>query len=391
MIWFDDEQVLCFDPARCCQCGACLAACPTGALARRDALDGRFDIVWNGEMCINCGRCASVCPAPDLPLRRWTENSWGAVESCWLGHSVDGERRIESSSGGVIRTLIESAVESGLVHEAYCLLEDDESPWVRGGYLPAGFPVSRLANSTYRPVPFLENLEELRRSGGKLVVAGTNCQLMAVEKFYSGVDLELLRIGILCKQQKDLRFTRFIRRRLGLSPDGKDRVSYRGDGWPGKMTARGRSIEWADAAALPFGRGLWTLPACRYCANAMGERADITVADPWNIVRAADSGGGLSLIVVHTGRGRELLESSAGAIGLESVGVDAVRRSIDWPSLSRKIENVSIRASKRRSLSQRLRIGIRDLTRKRLERLLERWTPPSALLRLIARIPLSPW
>jgi pyruvate formate lyase activating enzyme len=45
-------------PERCVGCGACVEACPAGAL--RPASGGGD---WNRERCRGCGRCADACPA----------------------------------------------------------------------------------------------------------------------------------------------------------------------------------------------------------------------------------------------------------------------------------------------------------------------------------------
>ncbi len=391
MIWLDEDRVLHFDRGRCCQCGACLAACSEGALYRLPFADGRFDIAWHADKCTSCGRCAYVCPAPVLPERPWTKDSWENIDSCWTGHARDEKIRRNSSSGGVVRTLLASVLSLGKADEAYCLVEKDAPPGVEGGYLSAGFPVSSPANSTYRPVPFLERLEFARLRGGKLAIAGTNCQLMAAGRFFEGSETGLLRIGILCKQQKHLGFTSFIRRRLGFPPEGGEKVSYRGDGWPGTMSIGGIGMDWADAAALPFGKGLWTLPACRFCPNAMGDGADITVADPWNIVSGNQAGAGLSLVIVHTRAGRDLIDSSSGMIHFEPVGVELAKSSVDWPSLVRKLKDVTARTAPGAPFTSRAGIMLRDSARKVLERLLDRRTPPRFALRLLAKLPISPW
>lgn len=40
----------------CIKCGACMNACPVGAI---EDLDGKYEI---SEKCIGCGVCANVCP-----------------------------------------------------------------------------------------------------------------------------------------------------------------------------------------------------------------------------------------------------------------------------------------------------------------------------------------
>ena len=44
---------------RCVACGACMKACPRGAIHIES---GCFAVV-SSEACVGCGRCAGTCPA----------------------------------------------------------------------------------------------------------------------------------------------------------------------------------------------------------------------------------------------------------------------------------------------------------------------------------------
>lgn len=51
------------DKEKCIGCGACVGACPVGAIAP-DA-DGKM--VIDPDKCISCGTCSAVCPV-DAPI-----------------------------------------------------------------------------------------------------------------------------------------------------------------------------------------------------------------------------------------------------------------------------------------------------------------------------------
>lgn len=385
MILFDEDHNFHYFHERCCQCGVCIAICPVRALSSQSVDHGLFVIKCNAKACINCGKCSIVCPAQDLPYRELTEDTWAAMKSCFLGHSIDKRLRFTSSSGGVVRTIIHKLLESDLVDVVYCLINTPETPWVKGEYIEKEFEVSRISNSTYRSVPFLKNCKTLT-PGTKLLVIGTNCQLLAIERFYKGSDIELLQIALLCKQQKHEGFTRFIKRRLGLLIDCDTSVSYRGNGWPGRISINKAFIDYADAAALPFGKRLWNVPGCSYCANALGATADITVADPWGIISEEEAGGGMSLVMIRTEKGLDLIESVRDSLHLTEVCNEKVRSSINWPCEKRRILSISVRLGEKNNLSSRVRMHLLDSQKKLLEWFLDRVCPPRFILRVLSRL-----
>ncbi|MCL2608443.1 MAG: 4Fe-4S binding protein [Treponema sp.] len=46
------------DPAKCVNCKACAAACPTDCISEKD---GKHWI--DPDVCIDCGACAAECPS----------------------------------------------------------------------------------------------------------------------------------------------------------------------------------------------------------------------------------------------------------------------------------------------------------------------------------------
>jgi NADPH-dependent glutamate synthase beta subunit-like oxidoreductase/glutamate synthase domain-containing protein 3/Pyruvate/2-oxoacid:ferredoxin oxidoreductase delta subunit len=57
-----EEVHRCISCGTCRDCSMCLEACPEGAIARKESLDGTFEYVSDKQYCIGCGLCAGICP-----------------------------------------------------------------------------------------------------------------------------------------------------------------------------------------------------------------------------------------------------------------------------------------------------------------------------------------
>ena len=99
---------------RCARCGACVAACPSGAV-----LIGKGGIVRDGSICTACGACAAVCPsgATQLIGREMTPRE--------IVGRVAGDRPFyESSGGGVTISGGEATMQARFLIETLTLLKE---------------------------------------------------------------------------------------------------------------------------------------------------------------------------------------------------------------------------------------------------------------------------
>lgn len=384
MLSFRDNNIY-FNAQRCCQCGTCLAACPVGALRSDLQPDGTSNILCNEKSCTGCKQCVATCPAGDLPEKLLTVHEWDSCRDVWLGHATNRAVRHAASSGGVSRTLVASALKSGFCDKTYCVVQTSDFPWAEGQYLRHGDDIfSRLSNSIYLPILVNRNLQR-DIAGMVLMVVGTNCQLMAAERFYRNSNIRLIKVAILCKQQKTIKFTDFMRNRLKNKESQP--LKYRGDGWPGAVSIADRALAWEDAAGLPFGKRLWRIAGCRFCGNPLGVNADLTLADPWGILSEKDADGGRTLVMVHSEMGQMLLQNASDALVLDPVSVADAKRSIDWHAVLQQQSRIHWRMGQVRNPWKRLIYSAGDLQRRFYEKLLERFTPRSLFLKIMNRIP----
>jgi len=335
MLVWQNESIQ-FDIDRCTQCGTCLAACPFNALsAAVDHQDGLWTIRWDEQSCRRCFLCISVCCASFLPKNRLSEGWFDQLPDVRLGNAKDDHVRKSSSSGGVARTLLLGALKRGFVDAVYTLRQTSEYPWAEGSFFYGDADVSNIPRSIYHPVLVNRNLSHDTKAN-RLLLIGTPCQLLSAKHLLKNRGKQITTVAIFCKQQKTLLATRYLasRMRTEFRTEMQTPVSYRGDGWPGKVTIGSSSMEYEKAAALPFGRRLWRVPGCRFCSDPLGSSVDITLSDPWGIETV--DGLGKTLIMVWTKRGKDLLEECKDLIAGGKIASSLAVRSFGLKDISRK-------------------------------------------------------
>ncbi len=381
-----------FEPGRCTQCGACLAACKTGSLQAFPAQHGLFSIMWSEENCSHCLACTHVCPAHQLPQAGFDPGKLDRALGYSLAFARDQDIRRQASSGGTGRLLIKRALATKLADLAYTLKEIEGYPWAEGSFWQKGDDVACMPNSMYLPILVMKNLrlKRLKEKYRSLLVVGTACQLLAAEKLVGKKVQKLYKVAIYCKQQKDFRATKYCARRLNLPTDssipGKiSKVVYRGDGWPGKVKFNQCGLAWEQAAAVPFGKRLWRVPGCRFCPDAFGINADLTLLDPWGIRSKSDLGE--TLVVAWTARGAELLQVAAEELQVENLSAEMGKNAIDVADMFRKAALVDFYLGNRVSLRTRLAGWGEVLQCHLYQGILETLRFPSIVHKLIAHAP----
>ena len=372
-----------FDASHCSQCGACISSCFQGALSIGALQDGIFPILVDKSACNLCRQCVKVCPIQELPNRSLTEEHWSECQQMFLGWSVDPVRRFNSSSGGVARTLIEQCLANGYCDIAWCVGRSEKDGPPRGRLFRKDDDLSLICNSMYEPVLAMAGIPPISR-GARMLAVGTNCQLQALDNLL-GKRIHLIKVALLCKQQKTTTFAAYIRRLLGVEMKGP--LEYRGNGWPGSVRSGAATVRYEMVAGLPFGKGLWRLPACKICPHPLGYGADLTLADPWGITQEPSAAGGMTLIVVRTEQGVSVLHGCRGDLRLATTTCKQVMRSVDWDGIRKKQERIPYYLGIERSSLRRHLYTIGEYQRFLYEHILETFSLPRWLIGVLNRIP----
>ena len=370
MLSIQDGKIV-FSSERCNRCGACLSSCHPGALFLEES-DPVYKIRVDADACVLCRKCVKICPAHDMPERPLLEEDFADLKHICLASASNEKLRFEASSGGIARVLAQVALEKGLVDAVYGVKAVSEAPFCQGAYFFHAEEIAQMANSVYYAFPFGANFQ--KRINGKpfkrIMVIGTSCQLQGAENFYSGTQVELIQVAIICKQQKTMDYVRWIRGKLRQPASLQAPIQFRGKGWPGEVRSDGKAFEnFYVPVAGPFGMETWRVSGCCYCPNPFGWKSDFVLADPWNLTTADHPGYTVTLL--RTEKAQALWKEAADYInqwssipeehalpshsaGVPLTGAD-VKTCIDWWRYRRtKVDSIDFYMGRESSLLKKV-------------------------------------
>jgi len=245
---------------------------------------------------------------------------WGPVisDTLFIAHATDPQTRFRAAAGGVLTALGQHLLRSGAVDRVLHVRASDESA-LRSIAIVSETPEDVLegAASRYGPAPVLETLCEILALDIPIAIVAKPCDIGAVRRLAT-VDARVGRLvkyclALVCGGASDLIKTLDVLERFGLQESEVRRFSYRGHGNPGPTrveTIDGRSFEltyndmWGDESA-------WRLqPRCKICPDAIGETADLVVADCWPGGAPGGEDEGYNAVFARTRTGAALLQQA---------------------------------------------------------------------------------
>ncbi|MEP1471031.1 MAG: Coenzyme F420 hydrogenase/dehydrogenase, beta subunit C-terminal domain [Halieaceae bacterium] len=345
------------DQHLCMGCGTCAAARPdivtmvdTVAHGRRPVIASDLDESASRDLAASCpGRAIDAVEAPTSDSQdSYEHTAWGPVLEVWEGYATDEALRFSGSSGGVVSALSLFCVEAKDYAGAIQVRAREEQPLLNETVISRSrSDVLAATASRYAPASPCERLADIRGSDTPHVFVGKPCDVAGANRLAAQDDSVKnsvgLSISIFCAGTPSLAATNELLEHLGVEQEDQVLdVRYRGQGWPGRMTARYRSASTGEtlSASTSYADG-WgrilqkhTQWRCRLCADHLGDHADLSIGDPW-YRPVAEGDPGQSLIVVRTERGRQILRQAmrAGVVNLEPRTVATLAAS--QPNLER--------------------------------------------------------
>jgi len=332
----------------CTQCGTCVGVCPTSAIKMVvDERRGVYVPKLIDDKCIHCGICLDACPSRSVDFSRLnleifskdSENVLlGNFIRCYLAHATERKIRYNSASGGLVTSLLIFALEQRLIDGALVTRMKKDNPLEPEPFIArTKEEILEASRSKYCPVPANIALKDVLREEGKFAVVGLPCHIRGVRKAETtNKKLKgkiVLHLGIFCSHTVNFKGTEFLLHKLGVKNEDVAKITYRGEGWPGKVKVK---LKNGSEKMLQLGDPLWVSlfflfspTCCLLCNDLTAEMADISFGDPWLPEISAIEQEGKSIVISRSSRGEALLRaaSSDGVIELSTMDPKDVIKS----------------------------------------------------------------
>lgn len=311
----------------CYGCGTCISFCTIKAakLINTDNDGIKVDI---SDICTGCTNCYEVCPAINLNFNQFqnllfnekTDSIIGNTKECYIGHSNDQNIRYNSSSGGVVTQLLIFALENKIIDGAIVTRmknANEAEPFIAR----TKDDLIKASKSKYLPVPvniIIKTIMETKNE--KFAFVGLPCHINGIrkaEKFNEELKSKIiLKLGIFCSHTNVLNATYYLFNKLSIKKDKTTGISYRGEGWPGKVKIflskkTPLTINNQDPLITTIFNDYFFAPqGCILCNDLTAELADISFGDPWIDDLMKKEQLGKSIIISRTNIGHKLINQA---------------------------------------------------------------------------------
>ncbi len=321
------------DEEICSGCGACRNVCPVGAIEMSKNDEGFKYPKIDYEKCIECGKCRNICPVINV-----TPDT-GILPEVYAVVHKDDEKRKKSSSGGAFTAFAEYILGEGgavigagfddknnVVHK--CIENIDDLDGLKG----SKYVQSEIGNSYVQAKAFLEE-------GRKVLFVGTPCQIGGLLAYLGDKNYEnLFTVDFICHGvPSPLVWRKYLMESEAKNGAKAKTVSFRNKnlGWQ----TYSMKIDYEngeeyvnlvnkDTYLLGFVGNLFLRPSCHLCSyKHIGRQSDITMGDFWGIeefVPELSENKGVSIVMAHSKKARELLDSVSGNLEIYEQSIDNV-------------------------------------------------------------------
>ncbi|MGU9380698.1 Coenzyme F420 hydrogenase/dehydrogenase, beta subunit C-terminal domain [Clostridium perfringens] len=299
--------------SECHGCHGCKNICPKNCISMKIDEEGFWYPEVNEELCIKCNLCEKVCPI----INKIDKKSIKPI--AYACKNKNENSRLNSSSGGVFELLCRYVIENdGVVFGA----SFDNDFNVRHNYAESINDCYKFRGSKYVQSIIGDTYKQARdflKKGRVVLFSGTPCQIAGLDKYLMKEYDNLIMVDIACHGvPSPLVYKKYINKIKKYSKYSIIDIKFRdkSTGWKDynfKVSfEKGEFVEkrYKNKYMEGFLQDLYLRPSCYECEFKKPiTSADITLADYWgveNIHNDFDDDKGISLILIHTKKGKDI-------------------------------------------------------------------------------------
>lgn len=339
----------------CCGCNACGDICGKNAITFKTDNEGFWYPEVDKEKCVDCGLCEKVCPI--INVKELKKNDL-PQSICYAAEHKNLEVIFDSTSGGLFSALADIMYKSG-GYVGGAIFNDDFS--VRQYISNDKKDLPKLRSSKYLQSHldgFYIQVRDLLKTGEKVLVCGSPCQMAALRAFLRKDYDNLIIADYICR---GINSPKVWRKYLDSYEERYgSKVIYckaksKEYGWRNltqKVILENGKVYYETKNQSNFTKGylrtgVYCRPSCYDCKFKGYPRiADITLADFWGIEKvdkSLEKNLGTSLVMVNSKKGENYFEAVKKRINYVHVPFESIEAgnrslnlSVDPPKVNRE-------------------------------------------------------
>lgn len=302
------------DERLCIGCTACMNVCPTNAIEFKENKNGFLIPVINQKTCNKCGQCKKVCPTLNI-------NKTQTVKNVYEGWILNEKNRMSSSSGGIFSAIAENVLEhGGFVCGAYMNSKHE----VEHIIISEEKELYKLSGSKYVQSNLGKIFKEVKiilEKGKTVLFSGTPCQIAGLKSFLKKKYGNLITVDIICHGVPSPKVFKDYIEQIEKEKGKHVTTIYfkdKSEGWKNPQFVIKSNDEIIKKCTIfddIYGRSFLTnmilRESCYDCKySTLNSQSDITLGDFWGeekYNKNIDSFKGISIIIVHTEKGNEII------------------------------------------------------------------------------------
>ena len=334
----------------CCGCAACEQSCPKHCISLIEDVEGFWYPQLDVTTCIECGLCKKVCPMLNnkeekLPIR------------ALVAYNESEEIRLASSSGGIFTLCAKKVINAGGVVFGAVF---DEHFGVRHDYVETIKELSLFQGSKYVQSRIEDNYYKVKQflNEKRLVLfSGTPCQIKGLKNYLQKDYSNLFTIDFICHGVPSPTVWQYY-----LKQTSETLINHFANPTIKSINFRDKSNGWRNYhftisfkllnneimnLSSPFYKNTYMnlflndiilRPSCYACKFKGGRsNSDLTIADCWGIKQLAsemDDDKGISLVMINTNTGNNLMQEIETIKKKEINIIDAVSSNLSWRNVA---------------------------------------------------------